>query len=147
MAQELGDGQYWSRHCENFSFITRRVNRWYWFHPSSWYSEHWWYNSIKNRLTDWWATFSAIFCHQTLFQYLIRCPIERSHEVSSPQDLYLKLSNHSKIWQETCQHCCQCAGSISKQCSNSNCQSRGFETSWDLMIKCLIWYWNGPRSV
>ena len=97
--KELGNHQCGPRHRENFSFITRRVNHWYWFHPSSWYSEHWWYNSIKNRFTDWWATFSATFCHQALFQYLIRCPVVRCHEVSSLQDLYLELSNHSEIWQ------------------------------------------------
>ena len=79
----------------------------------------------------------------TLFQYSIRRLIVRSREVSKPRDLYLDLSARSEIWQAPRQHCCRCACQISKLCDNLNYQSRGFETSRDLTIRCLIGYWNG----
>ena len=71
------------------------------------------------------------------FQYPIRRLIGRSRKVSKPQDLYFELSDQSEIWQAPWQHCCQCACKVLKQCDNINCQSRGFETSRD-----LIEYWN-----
>ena len=33
-----------------------------------------------------------------------------------------------------------------KRCDNSNYQSQSFETSQDLTIRCLIWYWNGAQT-
>ena len=51
------------------------------------------------------------------------------------------LSDHSEIWQTHQQHCCRCACQISKHCNNLNYQSC-FQTSWDLMPRCLIRHWN-----
>ena len=79
------------------------------------------------------------------FQYPIRRLIVRSREVSKSQDLYLELSDRFDIGQAPRQHCCRPACQMSKRCDNLNCQSRGFETSRDLMIKRLIGYWNGSR--
>ena len=79
----------------------------------------------------------------TLFQYSIRRLIIRSLKSSKPQDLYLELSDRSKIWQAPRQHC---SWQISKQCDDLNHQSHGFETSPDLKIRHLIGYWMGPRS-
>ena len=81
----------------------------------------------------------------TPFQYPIRHLIMRSCEVLKPQVLYLKLSDWSEIWRAHWQHCCWYASQISKQCNNSNCPSRGFETSWDFTIRCVIRYWNGAQ--
>ena len=80
---------------------------------------------------------------QGLFQYPIRRLIVRSREVSI--NLYLKLSDRSKIWQATLQ---QLACQMSKRCDDLNYQSRGFETWRDLTIRRHIGYWNGAhRSI
>ena len=71
------------------------------------------------------------------FQYSIRRLIGRSREVSKSRDLYSKLSDRSE--RGACQ--------ISKQCDNINYQSRGFETSRDLIIRSFIGYWNGPQDM
>ena len=76
-------------------------------------------------------------------QYPKRRLIVRSHEVLKPQDLYLELSDHSEIWQPLRQHCCRSACQISKRFDNLKYQSRGFETSRDLTIRCLFGYWEG----
>ena len=78
---------------------------------------------------------------RALFQYPIRRLIARSREVSKPLDLYLELYDRSDIWQAHWQHCCRCACQISKRCNDWNYQSRGFETSLDLMIGRIIGYW------
>ena len=74
------------------------------------------------------------------FQYLILCLTLRSCKVSKPWDLYLELSNRSKIWQAPWQQCFWGSCQFSKQCDNSNWQSHGFEFSWDFMIRHLIGY-------
>ena len=84
--------------------------------------------------------------HLAPFQYPIRRLIVRSRKVSNEQDLYLGLSDRSKIWQAPRQHCCRGACQISKRCDDLHCQSRGFETSRDLTIRRLIGYWNGALS-
>ena len=68
----------------------------------------------------------------------IRRLIVRSHEVSKPQDLCLKLSHRSEIWEAPRQQCYRDVSvkKISKQRENIN-QSRGFETSWDLTLRVL----------
>ena len=77
------------------------------------------------------------------FQYPIRRLIVRSREASKPRDLYLEFSDRPEISQTHRQHCCGCACQISKRCDSLNCQSRGFETSRDLMRRSVIGYWNG----
>ena len=67
----------------------------------------------------------------------------RSRKVWKPRDLYLELFDCSKFWQAPRQHCCRGACQILKRWDNLNYQSRGFETSRDLTIRCLIGYWNG----
>ena len=47
------------------------------------------------------------------------------------------------IRRQGCRSACQ----ISKGCDNLNYQSRGFETSRDLTIRCLIGYWNGTLAL
>ena len=74
----------------------------------------------------------------------------RSRKVSKPRDLYLELSDRSKIWQALRQHCCRCACQISKRYDNLKYQSRGFEISRDLTKRRLFGYWDGAlgqRSV
>ena len=78
---------------------------------------------------------------RALFQYPTRRLIVRSREVSKPLDLYLELYDRSDIWQAHWQHCYRCACQISKRCNDWNYQSRGFETSLDLMIRRIIGYW------
>ena len=94
------------------------------------------------------ALISAMTCWKTraLFKYPIRRLIIRSHKVSKPQDLYLELSNRSRIWQAHRQHCYQCACQISKRYENFNTRSRTFETLRDLTIRRLIGYWNGTQG-
>ena len=76
------------------------------------------------------------------------CPIRRLivrfREVSKSRDLYLKLFDHSELWQAPPlrQHCCRRACQISNRCDDFNYQSRGFETSRDLMLRRLIVNWN-----
>ena len=79
------------------------------------------------------------------FQYPIRRLIVRSRKVSKSRGLYLESSNRSEIWQAPRQRCCRCPCQISKQCDDWNYQSRGFDTSWDLKIRCLIGDWNGAQ--
>ena len=62
------------------------------------------------------------------------------------RDLYLELYNCFEIWRALRQQYCRCACQISKRCDDSNYQSRGFETSRDLMIRRLIRYWDGPQG-
>ena len=76
------------------------------------------------------------------FQYPKRRLVARFHKVSKPQDLYLKLSNCSDIWQAHQQHCCWCNCQFSKRCKYFNTWSRLFKTLWDLTIRHLIGYWN-----
>ena len=76
------------------------------------------------------------------FQYLMRRLIVISHKVLKLWDLYLELYECPEIWQALRQHCCRGACQISKWCCNLNYQSRGFETSQDLMRRRIIWYWN-----
>ena len=82
---------------------------------------------------------------RALFHYPIRRLIVRSHKVSKPRDLHLELYDRPEIWQAPRQQCCWCACQISKRCDNLSYQSRSFEASWDLTIRRLIGYWNGPR--
>ena len=61
-------------------------------------------------------------------------------------DWYLKLHDRSETWHASQQYCwfvCQ----ISKRCDILNYQSCNPETSWDLKIRRLIGYWNGPWSM
>ena len=86
---------------------------------------------------------------RVLFQYLIRHLIVRSYKALKTRDLYLELSDRSKIWQAPRQPCCRCACRISKQCTNLSYRSRGFKPSRDLTIRCIIRDWNealGPDS-
>ena len=82
---------------------------------------------------------------RSLLQYLIRCLIVRSREVSKPWLLCLELTDHSEIWQAPRQQCCRGACQISEWYDISNYQSCGFESSLDLMTRRLIGYWNGPN--
>ena len=82
-----------------------------------------------------------------MLQYTIRRFIVRSRKVSKPRDSYLEFQNRFEIWQAHRQHCCRRASQISKRCDNLNYQSRGFETSQDFTIRCLIGYWNGAQAV
>ena len=77
-----------------------------------------------------------------LFKYPIRRLIGRSHNVSKPRDSYLELSDRYEIWQASRQYCCRCACQISKESNNLNYQSRVFATSWNLMLRHLVGYWN-----
>ena len=61
--------------------------------------------------------------------------------------LYLELSDRSEIRHTPRQHCCRCAFQISKRCDNSNCQSRGFETSRDPTTRRLTGYWDRAQQV
>ena len=79
------------------------------------------------------------------FQYRLSRLIARSREVPKPRDLYLELLDCSDVWQAPRQHCCRRACQISKRCDNFNYQSRGLETSRDLMILRLTGYWNGAQ--
>ena len=45
------------------------------------------------------------------------------------------------------QHCCRYVCQISKRCDYLNSQSRGFETSRDLMIRRLIGRWNRAQVI
>ena len=45
------------------------------------------------------------------------------------------------------QSCCWCARQISLPWGRSKHLSPAFENGRDLPIKCLMWYWNGPRAV
>ena len=80
-------------------------------------------------------------------QYPIGRLFVRSRKFSKPRDLHLhsKLSDRSKIWRVPRQDSCRSAYQISKRCDDLNYKSRGFETSRDLTIKCLIRYWNGAQ--
>ena len=71
----------------------------------------------------------------------------RSRKASKPQDVYLELCDRSEIWQARRQQCCLRACQISKRCDDFNYQSRGFESSRNLMIRRLIGYWNGALMV
>ena len=63
--------------------------------------------------------------------------------VLKPRDLNLELPDRSEIWQAHRQKCCLCACQISKRWDDLKGESRGFETSRDLMIRRLIRYGNG----
>ena len=78
--------------------------------------------------------FRDLMISQTLFQYPIKRLIVRFREVSKPQNLYMKLSDR---WA---------AEAPNKFKRDTIYQSRGFETSWDLMIRRLIGYWNGAQD-
>ena len=76
------------------------------------------------------------------FQHSIRPLFVRSHKVSKPRYLCSVWTDHFEIWQASGQHCCRDACQISKRCDYLNYRSRGFESSRDLTIRCLIGYWN-----
>ena len=104
--------------------------------------------------TSMWSHGDAVECGnrtRAMFLYPIRHLIVRSHKVSKSWALYVELSDRFEIWQAHQQHCCQGACQISKRCVNLNYQSRGFETSWDLTTRRLIWYlfdiWNRAKVV
>ena len=84
---------------------------------------------------------SCVKCWDS-FQYPIRCLIARSRQVSKPRDLYLELYDRSEIWQAPRQQRCRCACQIKKRCEYLNYQSRVFDTSRDLTIRCLVGYWS-----
>ena len=86
------------------------------------------------------------FSQRAQFQYPIRRLIIRSQETSKLQNLYLGLSDHSKILQAPRQNCCRRACQISKRYDNLNFQFRCFDTSRDLTTRVsLIGYWNGSQ--
>ena len=65
--------------------------------------------------------------------------ISWSHEAAR---LAIKLLYCFEIWQALQQHCCRGASQVLEWLYNSKYKSHGFETLWDLAIKCLIGYWN-----
>ena len=95
--------------------------------------------NLKNLLA---SLFAFIAASWSPFQYPIRRLIVRSRKVSKPQDWCLEFSDCSEIWQTYRQHCCWGWCQISEWCDNSNYQSHGFKTAWDLTIRRLIRYWN-----
>ena len=48
---------------------------------------------------------------------------------------------HSKIWQAFRQQCCRDAHQISEWLTKSKLKSRGFQTSWDLAVRCPSTWW------
>ena len=76
------------------------------------------------------------------FHFQIRCLVI-SCTVLMRWDLYAESSNCFEIWQEPPQHCCGGTCQITKQ-YDFNYQSCRLKTSYHLMIKCLIEYWNAP---
>ena len=76
-----------------------------------------------------------------LFHVLTRRNV-RSREVSKPWDLYVELSDRSKIWQPPRQHCCRCACQISKwsfklPISRLRDFTRSYsETSYQILKRC-----------
>ena len=105
----------------------------------------------KSPPDEWWfigyCLTLEMLIYRVPFQYQIRRLIVRSREVSKPRDWYLELSDGPEIWQAPQKHCCWGACQISKRYDNSNYQSRGFETSWDLTTRRLIWYWNRAQDL
>ena len=85
---------------------------------------------------------------------LIRRLIVRSREVSKPQDLCLKLSDRSEIWQAPRQQCCQYVSVKYFKMMRNIKQSRSFETSRDFTLRVLSesyrilkwdpWWWGPP---
>ena len=69
--------------------------------------------------------------------------LSEDREVSKPRDWQFKLSHRLVIWQARRQQCCRGACHISERPDNSKYKSRSFETTRDLTIRRLIWYWNG----
>ena len=65
----------------------------------------------------------------------------RFREVSKPQYSGLDFSNRSEIWRAPRPEHCRDACQISERLSHSNIKSRGFETSWDLAIRCPSALW------
>ena len=61
----------------------------------------------------------------------------RSRQVSKSRDSGLDFSNRPKIWQAFRQRCCRDARQISVRYDHHNVQSRGFETSRDLVVRRL----------
>ena len=59
-------------------------------------------------------------------------------------DRQFVLSHCFVIWQAHRQQCCRSACQISDWSDNSKYKSCGLETSRDLTIRRLIWYWIGP---
>ena len=103
--------------------------------------------SFADSLDYSWMGWSLPFCYSLkmasivatwAFQYPIRCLIVRSHKVLKLWDLYLKLYDSSEIGQAQWQQCWWCACQIRERCNDLIYQFRGFETSQDLMIRCLI---------
>ena len=59
----------------------------------------------------------------------------RSREVSKPRDLGLIFSSHSEIWQAPQQQHCRNVCQIAERYDHYNIESRGFETSRDLVVR------------
>ena len=67
--------------------------------------------------------------------------ITMSREASKPRDCVFKLSYRSEIWQTPRKHCCRDACQISERSDNSKPISRGFEISWDVVVRRSSAYW------
>ena len=71
-----------------------------------------------------------------------RCII-KSHKASNPWDWTLKIIHYFEIWQVDLQQCCQ----ISEHLQKAKSESCKFETSQDLVIRCLSAEWRKTEAV
>ena len=69
--------------------------------------------------------------------YSLRHLTAKSREVSKPQDWMLQWLYRFEIWQVSRQQCCRGACQFSEWLKTSKPESRGFDTSRDLAVRCL----------
>ena len=63
------------------------------------------------------------------------------HRISMPRDMGLGLPDFSDNLQASRQHCCRSACKFSQRYDNFNIQFRVFETSRNLLVRCLTTSW------
>ena len=74
----------------------------------------------------------------------ITCLIVRSCKISQDLDRCLESWNRFEIWQEFGRYCCKGGSQNLNRYQHFDSQLHRFDTSQDLTIPSLMWYWNCP---
>ena len=101
-------------------------------------STHAWYKfdiqKPSDILLDLWNTCAHMT--ERIPDEVVRLLTAKSHEVAKPQDWMLWWFYHYEIWQASQQQCCWDACQISEWLEKSKPETRTFETSGDLAVRC-----------
>ena len=120
---------FWKTHKQIFSHPIKIFK---WQHKS-------WHGLVQDCRISCTQNYQCIQIHLIINEFTagLRRLTTESHEISKPQDIGLEMFDHSETWLVPWQQWYSDACQISEWYDHLNTQSCGFETLWDLTMRCL----------